>query len=106
LAARELRHLLRQCLTMAIYLLSFRYRCVRWPVDRKGVSHLAHPDFWLVAESASDARADRDPVVALRAGFRLYRASRDALALTIADVLPVGSVPLAPHAVGDQLGAL
>jgi glycosyltransferase involved in cell wall biosynthesis len=50
---RELRHLLRQCLAMAIYLLSFLYRCLRWPVDRKGVSHVAHPVLWLVAESAN-----------------------------------------------------
>jgi len=50
---RELRNLLRQCLAMATYILSFVYRCLRWPVDRKGVSHVAHPVLWLVAESAN-----------------------------------------------------
>jgi glycosyltransferase involved in cell wall biosynthesis len=52
-AAHELRRLLRQCLAMLIYLLSFSYRCLRWPVDRKGMSHVAQPVLWLVAESAN-----------------------------------------------------
>ena len=52
-AAGELRRLLRQYRAMLTYLLSFAYRCVRSPLDRKGLSHIAHPVLWLVAESAN-----------------------------------------------------
>jgi glycosyltransferase involved in cell wall biosynthesis len=51
--ARELRHLLRQCRAMLTYVFSILYRSLRWPFDRKGVSHLADPVLWLVAESAN-----------------------------------------------------
>jgi hypothetical protein len=33
--AAQLRNLLRQCLAMGTYILSFVYRCLRSPVDRK-----------------------------------------------------------------------
>ncbi len=49
----ELRRLLRQCLAMPMYLLSFSYRCLRWPFDRKGFSHVVHPILCLVAEGAN-----------------------------------------------------